>query len=180
MIWMPFMYLVVLDSRPGCRMIRRRIGMYIHSPIIPGASPWAIVNENCVLVPPESSAAPSPGSEGSTDGDSTAETDRTADVETGPRAREYDDRIVIWDVIEAGCYRQNLNGVRRCHDTHVLTVAQIPVAVRLLSQLLHGVHDLVTLCENCVSKRLRPTHILRHVVQHAWKREQRHHARIEG
>ena len=76
----------------------------------------------------------------------------------------------------AGCARRRRLGL----DRLLLAALQVARVLRLGSQTLHGVHDVLLLREEGVAQLLRPVELLVHHRQHVRKRDQRLHGRIPG
>ncbi len=101
---------VVLSAR-SCRTdVGMLVGMYVDRPVVIGACPGAMVDEDCVASPAESGAKPTVDTEGWSDDDRRAEADSGGNNEAGTRRVEDNRRIVNRDVVVGRVNGLDLDG----------------------------------------------------------------------
>lgn len=151
----------------------------ILTPVPPLTSPGPIINENFVTAPFKTVVSPTPGPEAYTERDAISKADATADEVSWSWARKNHDGIVVRDDQERRVRGSDFN-VRSPSDDDLSIAAQITVLHGPMSHSLYGVHYVVALRQECVSKVGSPVHVRGHRVQDRREREQGLHARVPG
>src|SRR5579875_116413 len=165
---------VAFHARTNVPLARHGIGMYIHAAIRPGANPGVPIQQKPMSAPFKSDMSPTPGRKTRATHDAGAEATCPADKESGARRRTHHVWIIVGHTVVARRDGQNLNviGSGILHAL-ILIVPQIAVVISCLPHALHGIHYVATLRQHGVAELLRPTHILRHVIQHLREGQQR-------
>src|SRR5689334_5762698 len=138
-----------------------RVWVHVFTPVPPLSSPGPIINENFVTAPFKTVVSPTPRPEPYTERDAISKADGAANEKSWSRAHIDHTGIVVRDNQERGIRGPDFN-VRTVSNDDLSIAAQITVLHGSMTHTLYGVHYVVALRQECVSKVGCPVHVRGH------------------
>src|ERR1700719_1672168 len=136
----------------------------VDSAINPGASPRSVIDKNSMPSPIKAGVTPSPGAKRDPQANAEAKADGTPYVKSGARGDENDCWVVSGHNYKSGVGGLNLD-IRAAADDDAIVAAQVTIVPGFFAHALHGVHNILTLGEECIAQIAGPVYVGSHGVE---------------
>jgi hypothetical protein len=156
------------------------IGVNVGAAVVVGATPRAMVDEDCVGSPAEARTVPAINSEGRANGDDWAKAKCSSNVKTRTWCVEDDRRAIDGDVIICGVDGLNFEIAAVVGYVVVGVGGKVAVAASDATLALDGIHDVRALAENRVAEGTSKLRVAGHHVENRREGKESKDAGIPG